>query len=255
MRIFIATLAIGLLAVPGAAKDESLRLSGESRVAIVRQLSAEFAKSKKTFPAGKKSVEMEVGKDWNEAQVRQLIANFGTSIRPGDQVQITRITFKDDRIIFELNGGGKKKRHWYEGIQVGMGGPPVSARRPDAETAGPPRGSWLTLVFPGPIPDLTPEQLKEYLAPVLDFSKQRSATANWVDSLPKEFQEAIKARKAVLGMDKDMVLAAMGRPDRKVREKDTEGVEKEDWIYGFPPAKTTFVSFVGDKVVQVKEYD
>ena len=252
MRTVVVALAIALLAAPGVAKDEPRRLSSESRVTIIRQLSSEFAKSKKPFPAGKQSVELEAGKAWNEAQAKQLIANFGTAIRPGDLVQITRISFKDDRIIFELNGGGKKRRRWYEGIQVGVGGPPVSVQRPDAGKLA--MGSWLTLIFPGPVPDLTPGQLKEYLAPALDFSQQRSATQNWVESLPKEFQEAIKARKAIVGMDRDMVLTAMGRPDRKVREKDAEGVEKEDWIYGFPPAKTTFVTFVADKVVSVKEF-
>ena len=32
-----------------------------------------------------------------------------------------------------------------------------------------------------------------------------------------------------------MVIAALGRPDRKVREQDSEGNDTEDWIYGRPP--------------------
>jgi hypothetical protein len=30
-------------------------------------------------------------------------------------------------------------------------------------------------------------------------------------------------------------------------------VESEDWIYGEPPGKITFVTFAGSKVVQIKE--
>jgi len=30
-------------------------------------------------------------------------------------------------------------------------------------------------------------------------------------------------------------------------------VELEDWVYGLPPGKITFVTFNGDKVVKVKE--
>jgi hypothetical protein len=56
-------------------------------------------------------------------------------------------------------------------------------------------------------------------------------------------------------MNHDMVLAALGRPGHKVRERDPDGSETEDWIYGSPPARTTFVTFVGDKVVRVKEFD
>jgi hypothetical protein len=46
----------------------------------------------------------------------------------------------------------------------------------------------------------------------------------------------------------------MGRPDRKVRERDPEGNDTEDWIYGQPPAKTIFVRFEGDKVIQIDKY-
>jgi hypothetical protein len=51
-----------------------------------------------------------------------------------------------------------------------------------------------------------------------------------------------------------MVLAAMGRPERKVRERDADGNETEDWIYGTPPDKTVFVTFQGDKVVRVRQF-
>ena len=32
-----------------------------------------------------------------------------------------------------------------------------------------------------------------------------------------------------------------------------EGTETEDWIYGQPPGKITFVTFEGSKVVRVKD--
>ena len=89
----------------------------------------------------------------------------------------------------------------------------------------------------------------------LSFSKEQSAAVNWVDTLPPQFKDAIRDQKAVVGMDHEMVLAALGRPDHKVRERDPDGTETEDWIYGNPPARTVFVTFTGDKVVRVKEYD
>ena len=46
---------------------------------------------------------------------------------------------------------------------------------------------------------------------------------------------------------------AMGRPRLKSRETDKEGLEVEDWVYGTPPGKITFVTFNGDKVIKVKE--
>jgi hypothetical protein len=115
-------------------------------------------------------------------------------------------------------------------------------------------GATLYLDFDKPLPDMTAEDLEHYLSGVLDFSKRHSAAVQWVESLPPEIQKAIQDKQPVVGMDHDMVLAAMGRPDRKVREKGTDGSEIEDWIYGTPPAKTIFVSFEGDKVTQVHQY-
>ena len=50
------------------------------------------------------------------------------------------------------------------------------------------------------------------------------------------------------------VLAALGHPARKVRSRDPEGNDTEDWIYGDPPAKTVFVTFISGKVTKVEEF-
>jgi len=52
-------------------------------------------------------------------------------------------------------------------------------------------------------------------------------------------------------MNHEMVIYAMGRPPKKVREHAGE-VEYEEWIYGTPPQDVDFVRFVGDEVVRVE---
>jgi hypothetical protein len=89
------------------------------------------------------------------------------------------------------------------------------------------------------------------LAPVLDFEKH-SATILYADALPPEVQTAIRAKKAIEGMDRDEVLLAMGRPNHKSREVK-DGIELEDWVFGQPPGKIVFVTFNGSKVIKVKE--
>jgi hypothetical protein len=44
----------------------------------------------------------------------------------------------------------------------------------------------------------------------------------------------------------------MGKPKRKIRETK-DGVEYEDWIYGEPPGRVTFITFRGNTVVKVRE--
>jgi hypothetical protein len=116
-------------------------------------------------------------------------------------------------------------------------------------------GATLVLDYGRSIPDMSPDDLKHDLSVLLDFSKQRSATVNWIDTLAPQFQQGIKDQRAVVGMDSEMVLAAMGRPEHKVRERDPAGNDTEDWIYGTPPSKTTFVTFEGNTVIRVKEYN
>jgi hypothetical protein len=115
-------------------------------------------------------------------------------------------------------------------------------------------GIRLVLDFDRPLPEMTPEELKLYLSSVLDFSKQRSAAVQWVDSQPPEIRAAITEHRAEVGMDADQVLAALGRAERKVRERADDGTDVEDWIYGQPPGKTIFVRFAKDKVIRVTQY-
>jgi len=124
----------------------------------------------------------------------------------------------------------------------------------EAQEVGPPglqpgAGSTLFLEFNKSIPDLSPEDLKELLSPFLDFAKQRSASVQWFDNvtLPTS-RRRFKNATARVGMDREMVVAAIGKPAHKVRERDSEGNEIEDWIYGTPPARTVFVRFTGDRV-------
>jgi len=70
--------------------------------------------------------------------------------------------------------------------------------------------------------------------------------------LPEPIKVAVKSKKVIEGVNHDQVLLAVGKPVRKSRETK-EGADSEDWIYGEPPGRMTFVTFAGDKVVKVKE--
>ncbi len=225
-------------------------LRPESRVWILRGLQSEFCTLRKALPRGEKGLPLDAQGKIDEKEVVRLITNNGVALRPGELVQITKINFRRNEILFEINGGGKKKRRWFQNIEVGMGGPtrPVNT----GQAVELPTGSSIALEFGGPVPDLTVDDLKRLLTPVLDFSR-RSASVLYTETLPKEIQEAIKNHQVLVGMDHEMVLAARGRPERKVRERHGRK-EIEEWIYGVPPAKITFVTFEGDKVVEVKEF-
>jgi hypothetical protein len=238
-------------------------LSENSKLTLIRYVSGEFAKARKPIPGGKDGFIIFVDKPLNLEYLDRAVANHGAAINTGDNVQISNLEFHDNSITVDLNGGGRPKKHWRDRIQIGLGGEPIpqstTTQQDPQQAQGPPgvqpgMGGTIYINFPQHVPDLTPDQLKEILSPFLDFNRTRSASVHWVDTLPTATQKAITERRAIIGMDRDEVVAAMGKPDRKVRERDTNGNDTEDWIYGHPPDKTIFVKFTSEKVSAIKQF-
>ncbi|MFZ3216288.1 MAG: hypothetical protein WA192_09540 [Candidatus Acidiferrales bacterium] len=228
-------------------------LQPQSRLEIVRYVSGEFAKVRKPIPSGKKGFKIEVGRKLDETELRNTLRSHGAAASPGDTVQVTGIEFRNTEIVVEINGGGKSHFNLRDHLQIGIGdlGQPMA----DPASAQRNNGGTLILDFGRAVPDMNADDLMTDLQVFLDFTKEHSGAVNWIDTLPPQFKEAIQGHQALAGMNHEMVLAALGRPEHKVRERDPDGTETEDWIYGSPPERTTFVTFTGDKVIRVKEFD
>ncbi|MGE5207518.1 MAG: hypothetical protein ACM3PW_18040 [Chlamydiota bacterium] len=229
----------------------SQHLTKQERLEIIRGLSAELCFARVLFPMGKKGLTLKDGKVVSPTpeEMQQILANWGPAVKPGDRTQITNVAFKDNFIRFEINGGPVRKPKWYQRIEVGgMGGmAPISPSNPNVNN---PRGSYVDLTFDGRIPSLTPQQVKQMLTPVLDFSAHTAVEA-YMSTLPPKVRDAIKEHKVLVGMNREMVTYAKGRPPQKTRERDGN-VAYEEWIYGQPPQQVEFVRFVGDEVVRVE---
>jgi hypothetical protein len=185
--------------------------------------------------------------------LEKLLTLWGPSVKPGDRALITKFEIRGDRMHFEINGGPVKKQKWYQHIQVGMNGTMTSPGG-GTDQNGPfnnPRGSYVDLVFDHHVPDLTVEQLKQMLLPVFDFDSKSPVDA-YVETVPPKVKDAIKNHQVLVGMNREMVIYSKGRPEKKMREKDDQGTEYEDWIYGDPPKDVDFVRIVGDEVVRVE---
>ena len=247
---------------PNPAKKSST-LQESSKLELIRYVSGEFAKAKKPIPGGKDGITMYAEKPLDEQALNHAVGVHGAAVNSGDKAQITKLEFHEHTIVVDVNGGGRPKKNWRDHIQIGMGGTPMpttstTSTNPN-DDQGPPgfqqgHGGTIYLQFAKAVPDLTPDELKALLAPFLDFAKERSASVQWFDTLPSEMKKAITDRKPVVGMDREEVVAAIGKPDRKVRERDSNGNDTEDWIYGRPPEKTVFVHFTGERVTIIKQY-
>jgi hypothetical protein len=159
------------------------------------------------------------------------------------------VQIKDDHIHFEINGGPVHHKKWYQRVEVsGTYGTPVTGGPDEAQSN--PHGSFVDLYFGKYVPEMTAQQVRGLLYPVLDFNARNKEQA-YLDTVPPKVKEAIQAHHVLVGMNQEMVLHAKGKPPRKVRERDG-ATEYEEWIYGEPPADVDFVRFVGEEVVRVE---
>lgn len=257
MRATAATVAVLMLSpLLSSAADKKKaeentpeKLTWEDRVELTRGLMAEYGTVKVLLPRSKKALDFNSDGTYDKKAWAEVAKESGPAARTGDLVQVTKISLERDSIVFEINGGFKGGRKWYQGVQVGVnGGSPVPVSNNDSNAPG---GTSIALLFHKPLEPIKASEVKKMLAPVLDFEKH-TVTEVYSETLPPETQQAIKEKRAIVGMTREQVVMAMGRRDQASREVK-DGMEVEDWVYGKPPGKIVFVTFAGDKVIKVKE--
>jgi hypothetical protein len=228
-------------------------MAKQTRYEIIRDFETQLVYARAAFPMGTKGLQLREGVVTpNGDDLQQALNLWGPAIKPGDPAHISFVQIKQDHIHFEINGGPVRRKKWYQHIEVsGSGGRPVATGAPDADNPqSNAHGSFLDLYFDKYIPEMTAQQLRELLYPVLDFNARNKEQA-YLDTVPPKVKEAIQAHHVLVGMNQEMVLHAKGKPPKKVRERDGE-TEYEEWIYGDPPADVDFVRIVGDEVIRVE---
>jgi hypothetical protein len=249
--IVSAFYLLQVLSVPSFASGSKLDV--HEREQIIRNFLQEKPFVHRALPRGRAGVRIEGSRVTpSDAELRQLVLSTGAVAKPGERVKITAVKFVHGGILFEINGGPAKRKPLRDRIQIGVGGidPTASQVPTDAEVSDASGGSSVFLELKDEA-TVTAEQVKDLLAPVLDFKAQTAAEA-YQKTLPPKLAAAIKTHRALVGMDHDMVLYAMGRPQKRIREMQ-DGREVEEWIYGEPPRDVQFIRFLGERVVRIEE--
>ena len=250
MRAFAAIAFLSWLPTVAPAGG---KLTFEDRVELTRGLTAEYATAKVLLPRSKKALEFDASGGYDKTKWAEIAKTEGPAARTGDTVQVTKIDIGSDRIELQINGGYNGGRKWSRNVRIaaGPGMNPMPVPVSDGGDPNAPRGTSLVILFHKPLEPIKAAEIKKMLEPVMEFEKH-TVTAIYAETLPPEMQTAIREKRAMVGMDREQVLLAMGRPAHKSRETK-DGIEEEDWVYGQAPGKFTFVTFNGDKVTKVKE--
>jgi hypothetical protein len=163
-------------------------------------------------------------------------------------VVITDIKIEKDRILLDFNGGPEHKHKFLRHISIGMDPNMTTPIVNDNGQA--PTGTRIALVFPHDVPDMTGMQVEALIKPIVDFSLKNPVQA-YADTLPPWLKKSILDHHVLVGMNGDMVIAAVGQPRTKVRERESQ-MPFEEWIYGEPPDPVQFVRFNNNRVIRVE---
>jgi hypothetical protein len=225
-------------------------LDTKTRLELTRLLQAEQGFAMRPFPRGHKGLELEANGKLKPAgePYLNMVTESGLSAKPGDRVVITDIKFDKNKITFMLNGGPDAKHRFLRHIQLGAG---VDYGTPIVQDDGQePIGARLTLTFKDHVPEMTGKDVKALLAPLISFDVKTPIQA-FTDTLPPKLKDAILNHHVMVGMTTDMVMFALGRPDKKIRAIEGQ-MPYEEWIYGAPPQPVQFVRINGNRVIRLE---
>jgi len=225
----------------------SAPITERGRRDLVRNLEAEQGFAARALPLGEDLILVANGNLTPSGDAyKEMLYKKGQSAAPGDRVVLTAVTVKDDRIVFDLNGGPYLNHRFLRHID--LNDVPIVPQDGAQVT-----GCRVTLLFEGGLPEVSAPEVKALLDPIVDFGVKTSAEA-YADSLPAFLKDAVAHHDVLVGMDRKMVLAAMGEPQSKVRELVPGSTTRryEEWIYGQMPQTVRFVRFEGDRVTQLR---
>jgi hypothetical protein len=231
----------------------SAQITRDARFEILHSVIADQAAAKIGLPFGNEGVDLSESGDINKEKLDRELKKNGQSIATGKVVTITAVSFSDETIEVEVDGGGKNKQSFLDRVQVGVGMGDKTAPVGREDNTAKARGSKIVLRFVKKVPsDLKADQLRQLLNPVLDFNKSNFMKTG-IESLPVEFQEGIRAKEARIGMDRSTVIMAMGRPNNRFYNPGQPNYEQ--WMYKLRGLRTVFVTFEDNVVVEIKQFD
>jgi hypothetical protein len=235
---------------PTAVTLEQKPITKATREQLIGAFAAEQGFAMRPLPMGTPGMVLHANGSLNfgNGDYYDGLVRKGVSANPGDRIAITNFRIEAKSIVFDFNGGPERKHKYLRHVSIGTD--PYYTNPVVQDDGVAPTGSRLTLVFDKFVPDLSPDDVRLLIQPVLDFSVKSPIQA-YTDTLPAKLKQAILDHQALVGMNRKMITYALGSPDQKVREK-TGDMPYEEWIYGAMPKPVQFIRFNGDRVIRIE---
>jgi len=223
-------------------------LTGHNREDLLRFLQSEQGFAMRPLPVITITLHANGKMDPSGSDYVNAIREHGLAVKAGERVVLTDIKIEKDRLLLDFNGGSEHKHKWLRHISVGMD--PNNTVPITRDEDRPPSGTRIVLIFPHDVPDVTGLQVEALIKPIVDFNLKTPVQA-YTDTLPPALRKSILNHNVLVGMNTEMVIAALGQPKNKVRERDGD-MPFEEWIYGDPPEPVQFVRINGNRVIRLE---
>jgi hypothetical protein len=223
-------------------------LTNHNREDLLRFLQSEQGFTMRPLPISTLTLHANGKMEPSGSDYVNAIRDKGLAVKAGERVVLTDIKIEKDRLLLDFNGGPEHKHKWLRHISVGMDPNMTTPIVRDDQQA--PSGTRITLIFPNEVPDVTGLQVEALIKPIVDFNLKTPVQA-YSDTLPPAIRKSILDHHVLVGMNGDMVIAALGRPKDKIRETESQ-VPFEEWIYGEPPDPVQFIRFNNNRVIRVE---
>jgi hypothetical protein len=223
-------------------------LTSHNRQDLLRFLQAEQGFTMRPLPISTITLKANGPMEPSGSDYTNTIREKGLAAKAGERVVITDVKIDKDRIILDFNGGPEHKHKFLRHIQIGMDPNMTAPIVRDSDQA--PSGTRIALIFPHAVPDMTGMQVEALIKPIVDFNLKNPVQA-YADTLPPWLKKSILDHQVLVGMNTDMVIASIGQPRSKVREREGQ-MPFEEWIYGEPPDPVQFVRINGNRVIRVE---
>ncbi len=156
------TAAFAFLILLPTAGFSAEKLTWQDRVDIDRGMIAEYAKVKVLLPRSPKPLEFNADGTWDKSAWASVARESGPAARTGDLVQITKVDIEADRLVFQINGGYKGGRHWYDRVQAGAGPSSNPTLAPMGDATNAPGGTSIVLLFHKPLEPIKAVDIKKF---------------------------------------------------------------------------------------------
>ena len=197
---------------------------------------------------------MKAGEPVDSANLEKAVRNAGAAVSSGDNVQITKIEFRNNTIAVDINGGPRGGHtSWRNRIQLSTGGISTGpAQIPTPRSRAPSHGRHAVSGLRPPRAGYDRRPTEELPGRGIRFLEAAFRCGHLCRNASSGNSRGDRQQKrAEVGMDHDQVLRTAGP---KLLERAEKTTQKQNRIFRYSPKKKFFFFLTANKLIKLTNF-